>query len=63
MVEDVQGPVRWGVKLERVAGLGVDDRDHDLVVGLVPQQSNFDSVALAAVELSDLLRGLRMQGR
>ncbi len=56
-MEDVPGLVRCGLKFECVAGLGVEDGDHDQVVGLVPEQSNVDSVAPATVKLSDHARG------
>src|SRR5829696_2016555 len=53
MAEGVQGFARFDLDLERVAGLEVEDRDDDLIGGLVPEQSNVDAVAVAAVELSD----------
>jgi hypothetical protein len=39
--------------LEGVAGLGVEHGDCDLIVRLVPQRSDLDAVAVAAVELPD----------
>ena len=39
-------------KLERLAGLGVGDRDCDVAVVLTPQQPDLDPVASAAVELA-----------
>jgi hypothetical protein len=53
MAEGVQGLARLDLDRERVAGLGVEDRGDDLIGGLVPEQSNVDAVAVAAVELSD----------
>src|SRR4051812_49889639 len=53
MTEGVHGVARFDSHRERVAGLGVEDRDDDLIGGLVPEQSNVDAVVAAAVELSD----------
>jgi hypothetical protein len=53
MAEGVQGVACFDVDLERVAGLGVEDRDDDLIGGLVPEQTNVDAVAVAAIEFSD----------
>ena len=45
-------------KFERLAGLGVGDRDRDVAVVLTPQQPDLDPVATAAVELAcDVVRG------
>jgi hypothetical protein len=39
-------------KLERLSGLGVDDRDRHAVLARVPHQAEVDPVAGAAVELA-----------
>src|SRR4051812_50053284 len=65
MTEGVHGVARFDSHRERVAGLGVEDRDDDLIGGLVPEQSNVDAVVAAAGELSDHWSGgvaLRLEG-
>jgi hypothetical protein len=41
-MEGVEGRAPFDVDLERVAGLGVEDRGHDQLVVLIPQQSNVE---------------------
>jgi hypothetical protein len=63
VVKDLQGLARCGLELERVAGLGVEHRYHNSIVGLVPEQSNVDAVVLATVKLSEHPSGGRVDAK